>query len=147
PLAFARCSRQSGAATQAHETTIYREMSLFRTSTCNISRPYRFTSALRDEGTVTRSYERSIADKLDEGTHCLCTVGRARPDQSADGSPDARLSDARPAYGARPCPHSWRFEARRYTRLEYARRARLSPPREGPGRQAQCVRRPHQQWG
>ena len=36
-----------------------------------------------------------------------------------------------PAHGARPRPGSRRFEAGRHSRLEYARRARLSAPRDG----------------
>src|SRR5204863_5778343 len=86
----------------------------FRSFHCNISRPYLFSSTLRGTGWKRGSYERGIADRLDEGAYRLCPFGRARSHQPANGSVDAGLFDARATYGAWPGADSERIEARRH---------------------------------
>ena len=61
----------------------------------------------------------------------LCPLRRTGPHQPADGPADAGLSDTRPAHRARAGEGVRRIEACRHSRLEYARCARLSAPRDG----------------
>src|SRR5690349_11047002 len=81
-------------------------------------------------------YERGFADWLDEGPHRLRPIGRTRSHEPADGPLDAGLSYTWTAHRARPGTRSRSLEARRHSRLEYARGARLSPSRTRSGRSA-----------
>src|SRR4051794_27318856 len=141
PSAFGPYLQCSRAATHAAEGAVCRKIGALRSRACNISPPYRFTGGLGGIRTETGSYERGFAYRLDEVAHRLCPLGRARPHQPADGIADAGLPHSRTPYGARARAGAWRIEAGRHACLEYARRARLSAPREGPGRPAQRVRR------
>src|SRR5439155_13783227 len=126
-------SPRSAAATRGPEPATRRKFRRF------LAGPATFrvlTGLLGHYGNQLRrrnSYERGFAYRLDEGTHRLRPIGRARPHQPSDGFVDAGLSDSGTAHGPRARSGARRFQAGGHSRLEHARRARLSAPRTGSG--------------